>query len=347
MVNRERTGKGFFIPWPIVRNFLTQLGPLMFIIAQHPGFIFENMPVYKLRLHKNRKPWAYIKDESAYDSRILLNEEDYRNLPGVKNEPYLRPTRLCECDALEIRAMAKKLGAGRLSEEEFANAAYNWVMEEKKLIFKPIGGALQTFRTKGGTCLDQLSLLVAIARAGGIKARYRLYGLAPTQQLYDILVEPNAIIKETYNTLGFLEAMHGEAELFINNKWVAADPTFSPALYAGMDLPITYLGEEPAWRVRVEGKGDIRFESFPAFYKNLMIPVFIILQKIIDQVNESMEEIREKGIKLLNEIGIEEYNNKKKKSFKPVVPSISEVKEFRKKLEEEKILQRFPHSEEN
>jgi hypothetical protein len=303
----------------------------------HPGFIFKNMQAYKIRLKLHRKPWVHIKDESDYDSTKLLTEEDYKDLLPIRNETYLRPTRLCKCDTLEIRAIAKKLGAGRLSDEEFANAAYNWVMTEKNLIFKPIIGALQTLKTKGGTCLDQLSLLLAIARAGGIKARYRLYGLAPTQQLYDLFVEPNEIIKETYKSLGFLEALHGEAELFINGKWIAADPTFSPELNAGIGLPINFLGEEPGWRVRVEGKGDIRFESFPIMYKNFLIPVFIILQKTIDQVNESLEELREKGKKLLDKIGIEEYNNQKKKSFKPVVPSFSEVKEFRKRIEDEKI----------
>jgi hypothetical protein len=162
-----------------------------------------------------------------------------------------------------------------------------------------------------------------------------------------MLVEPNEIIKETYQTLGFLEALHGEAELFVNNKWMAADPTFSPDLNAGMGLPITKLGEEPAWRVRVEGKGDIRFESFPPVYKNFMIPVLVILQKTIDKVNDSMEDLRKIGSQIIEKMGIEEYNNKKKKSFKPIVPSISEVKEFRKKIEKERVASGLPLSDEN
>lgn len=330
---KEKIGDEKFIPWPILRNFLNYLGPISLIIAKHPGFVFENMPAYKARLKKHRKPWAHIKDESAYDSRKILTKRDFESLPPIRNETYLRPTSLCECDAPEIRAIAKKLGAGKLSDWEFANAAYNWVMSKKEMIFKPMGGALQTFRTKGGVCLDQLCLLAAIARAGGIPARYRLYGLTFTQQVYDTWVEPNQIIKESYESLGFLEAMHGEAELFVNGKWVAGDPTFSPGLNAGLGLPITYLGEEPAWRVRVEGRGDIRFESFPAMFRYFMIPVLIVLQKTVDEVNESLDEISKKGWKILDEIGIEEYNKMKKKTFKPVVPSISEVKDFRKKKE--------------
>lgn len=343
----ERTGKGNFIPWPLIRNFLTQIGPLILIISKNPGFIFENMPAYKARLYKHRKPWAHIKDENEFDSRKQLTEEDYENLPPVRNETYLRPTRFCQCDKPEIRAIAKKIGAGKLTDEQYANAAYNWVMTEKKLVFKPIVGALGTFRSKGGSCLDQLSLLCSIARAGGIPARYRLYGLAPGQQIYDTWLEPNPILRETYDTLGFLESMHGEAELYVNSKWIAADPTFSSELNAGMGFPVTFLGEEPGWRVRVQGKGDIRFESFPAGFKNFMIPVLFVLQKTIDSINETMDEFRKQGKEILDEIGIEEYNRRKKKSFKPKVPSISEVQKFRNKAKEEKQGIPTPQTEES
>jgi len=331
MAKKVVTGKGYLIPWPLLRNYLSQLGPLLFFVAKNSNLILENMPAYKTRLRLHRKPWAYIKNESEFDSRKILKEEDYKDLPPLKNEPFLRPTRMCESDAPEIRAIAKKLGAGKLSDEKFAEAAYNWVMHEKKLIFKPLGGALNTFRTKGGTCLDQLSLLVAISRAGGVPARYRLYGLVPDQQIYDLWLGPNPILRETYDTLGFLEALHGEAELFINGKWVAGDPTFSPELNAGMGLPVTHFGEEPGWRIRVEGKGDIRFESFPAGFKHLMSGVLAIVQKSIDQINNTMNDLREKGEKILDEIGIEEYIRKNKKHFKPSIPSVSEVHAFRKK----------------
>ncbi len=343
----ERTGNGNFIPWPLMRNFLTQLGPLTLIISKHPGFISENMPAYKARLHKHRKPWAHIKDESEFDSRKQLTKKDYEDLPPVSNKTYLRPTRFCECDKPEIRAIAKKLGAGKIKDEQFANAAYNWVMCEKKLIFKPLHGALGAFRSKGGACLDQLSLLCAIARAGGIPSRYRLYGLAPEQQLYDTWLEPNPILRETYDTLGFLESLHGEAELYVNGKWIEADPTFSPELNAGMGFPVTFLGEEPGWRVRVLGKGDIRFESFPAGFRHFMIPVLFVLQKTIDNINETMDEFRKKGKEILDEIGIEEYNRRKKKSFKPKIPSVSEVQKFRNNAKEEPQVSPIPQTDES
>ena len=328
----EAIDKGFFIPWPMLRNFIGVLGPITYIVAKHPEVIKSNFSHYHTRLKKSRVPWAHIVDESKYDSTKILSKDDYENLPPIRNEKYLRPTRLCECDAPEIRAIAKKIGAGKLSDREFADAAYKWVMEEKEFVAKPMIGALQVFKTRGGVCLDQLSLLAAIARAGGIPARYRLYALAPTEPLYDILVAPNPILKDTVDMLGFIDSLHGEAELFVDGKWIAGDPTFSPDLAAGLDMPITYLGEEPPWRVRVEGSGDIRFEGFPAAFRHVMIPTLMLVLKTIDQANKTLDEVRKKGKEVLEKTTIEEYNKNKKKTFKPKIPSFDEVKVFRKKL---------------
>jgi hypothetical protein len=46
-----------------------------------------------------------------------------------------------------------------------------------------------------------------------------------------------------------------------------------------------------------------------------------------------MDEFRERGKRIIKEIGIEEYKRKtKKKVIKPVIPTLDEVKEFRKKI---------------
>lgn len=331
--------KGFFIPWPLLKNFLGTVGPLLAILARHPNSIIENIPVYTKRLNSHRIPWAHIDDEKRYDSTSELKKKFVDNAKSVDNaltdEKYLRPTRFCESDSSEIRALANELRAETESDIKFVQAAFNWVKNKKYLVFKPISGALQTFKTKGGVCLDQLSLLTAIARAGGIPARYRLYGLAPTQELYDAMVAPNPIIKETYEALGFLDAMHGEAELMINGTWIHGDPTFSDKLSVGLGIPISELGGEPGWRVRVPKSGDIRFEGFPVIFRHFFIPLLIILRKTVDDINNSLDEIRENGRKILDKISVEEYNKKTKKIFKPTVPSISEVKSFREQRKKE------------
>jgi len=330
----EGIDKGLLIPRPLLKNVLKTVGPLSFIVANHPESVIQNISSYKLRLRKHRLPWAHIDDESRYDSTKILSKKILDNIGQLRheNKKYLRPTLFCESDAPEIRALAEQLRSESKSDEEFAQAAFKWVKNNKYLIFKPIGGALKTFKTKGGVCLDQLSLLAAIARAGGIPSRYRLYGLVPTQEMYDIMVAPDPILRETLQSLGFLDAMHGEAELKVNGKWVNGDPTFSDELSVGMGVGISEFGAEPGWRIRVDKSMDIRFEGFPLLFRQFTLPLFIVLRKTVDNVNDSMDQIREKGREILEEISIEEYNKKmKRKHIKPVLPSVDEVKEFRKR----------------
>ena len=330
---REELDKGFFIPWPLLKNFLKSVGPLLFIISRHPSFLINNIPAYQKRLKRHRLPWMHIEDESEFDSTKKLNKKYFNDDIGrVESKKYLRPTRFCESNAPEIRALAEELREKNKSDEEFVQAAFNWVKNNKYLVFKPIGGALQTLKTKGGVCLDQLSLLIAIARAGGIPARYRLYGLAPTQELYNLMVAPNPIIRETYEALGFLDAMHGEAELMVDGRWIHGDPTFSDELSAGTGIPISELGGEPGWRVRVKKSADIRFEGFPILVRRFATPLFLLLRNTVDEINKTLDELREKGRRILETIGVEEYNRRKKRTFKPVVPSVSEVKAFREEM---------------
>jgi len=130
--------------------------------------------------------------------------------------------------------------------------------------------------------------------------------------------------------------MHGEAELKVNGKWINGDPTFSDELSVGMGVNISELGAEPGWRVRVDKSMDIRFEGFPLLFRQFMLPLFIVLRNTVDTVNDSMDQLREKGRKILEEISIEEYNKKmKRRHIKPVLPSVDEVKEFRKMTLEE------------
>ncbi len=327
---REELDKGFFIPMPLLKNFFGAVGPLTFVIGKNPKAFLDNTSSWLFRIKNQKPPWAHMDDERQYDSRKVLSKEDYEDLPPVSNEKYLRPTRLCESDAPEIRAMAKKLWEGRENDLDFVKAAYFFVKNEKKLVFRTMGGAIQAFRTKGGVCLEQLALLAAIARAGGIPARYRLYALAPTQELYDVMLRDNPILRQTYEMLGFLDSLHGQTELLMNGKWMAIDPTFSDELEAGMGLPVTEFGEEPTWRVRVL-TSDIRFEGFPILFRHFFIPVAVVLRKAVDTINARLDELREQGKEILEEIGKEEYNKKVKKSFKITVPSVADVKAFRNK----------------
>ncbi|HEC75684.1 MAG TPA: transglutaminase family protein [Thermoplasmatales archaeon] len=326
---REMADKGDIIPPALIKNFLKTLAPLSYVIARNPKAIIKNMDAWKKRLKISRAPWAHIDDESEYDSVKLFNLEENGDLPVVSDEKYLRPTRMCECDSVEIRAMAKKLGAYEKEPIEYVKSIFYFVKNQKYLVFKPMVGALGVLKSKGGVCLDQMNLLIALARAGGIKARYRLYALSPSQEMYDVMVKDDPILRETYEILGFLDSLHGCAEIYVDGEWLQLDPTLSDELEAGMGLPIAEFGEEPAWRVRVPER-DIVFEGFPVLFQNMLILTALILRNTVDMVNKKLDDLRVKGRRILEEVGKEEYN-KTKKQFKIDMPSLEEIKKFREK----------------
>jgi transglutaminase-like putative cysteine protease len=328
---KERVDLGDIPPMPLMKNFLKTLGPLSYVVARNPKAVARNLNAWKKRLGLSKPPWAHIEDESKYDSTKMLSKEDFKDLPPVSNEKYLRPTRLCPCDSPEIRAMAKKLGAYEKEPIEYAKSIFYFVKNQKYLVFKPMVGAVGVLKSKGGVCLDQMSLLIALARAGGIKARYRLYAFVPTREMADVMLNEDPILRETYELLGFLDSLHGCAELYVDGEWIQLDPTFSDELEAGMGLPVAEFGEEPTWRVRLPER-DIVFEGFPVFFKNLLTGMAFMLRNTVDNVNAKLDEVREKGRQILKEIGKEEYNRKKKKQFKIELPSLDEVKQFRQKM---------------
>ncbi|MCD6448272.1 MAG: transglutaminase family protein [Thermoplasmata archaeon] len=325
---QEKIDKGDIPPMPLIKNFFKTLGPLSYAVARNPKVMFNNLKAWKKRIAVSKPPWAHLEDESMYDSTKMLREEDFRDLPPVSDEKYLRPTRLCDCHAKEIRAMAKKLGAYEKEPLEYAKSIFYFVKNQKFLVFKPMGGAIGVLKSKGGVCLDQMSLLIALARAGGIKARYRLYAFEPADEMADVMLRNDPVLYETYQMLGFLDSLHGCAELYIDGEWIQLDPTFSDVLEAGMGLPIAEFGEEPAWRVRIPER-DIIFEGFPATFKEILSALAFALRHTVDAVNAKLDEVRNKGEQILREMGKEEYNRRKKKQKKVELPSIEEVRAFR------------------
>lgn len=324
---KEEMDKGLFIPLPMLKNFAGAVGPLTFVMAKNPRATMANVSVWMERLRQSKPPWAHLEDERIHDSRQLLSPEDYEHLPGIRTEKYLRPTRLCESDAPDIRAMAVKLGAEEKSDLDFTRAVYEFVKNEKKLVFKQMCGALGTLRSKGGVCLDQLSLMAALLRAGGVSARYRLYALSPTEQFYDTVIKDDPLLRETLEMLGFLDSLHGETEALVDGKWIALDATFSDELEAGMGLPITSFGEEPTWRDRVLTT-DIRFEGFPLMFRHLLVPVLFALRNTVDVVNAKLDMLRAQGLETIDRLGREQYNDQQT-STHIELPSLEEVEAFR------------------
>ena len=73
-----------------------------------------------------------------------------------------------------ITALAKQLTSGLTSERAKAVALYNWVRDyiSYSFYYNTQKGAAGTLTARSGNCCDQAQLLVALARASGLTARF-------------------------------------------------------------------------------------------------------------------------------------------------------------------------------
>lgn len=324
------------MPKVMIGNMLKSLGPMIVVMLKHPITLTKrNAPAYKKRL----KGVKVSRLNLSKEGKPFGTDQDQNDCNGYipSNERYLRPTRYCEMDSPELMALAKKLGAFKKSDREYAETIFNFVKNNIRLKFIPINGGVETLKCGGGVCLSQMSLLIALARIGGIPARYKLYGLAMVQPFYSAILEAEPLASEWYEAIGFLAALHGAAELKIDEKWISLDPTFSEELDVGLGLPIQRFGDAATGWVAVPGD-EIILEGLPWGLKSLFTPLLLILLGPMDAVNANLEKIRKKGAKMLEEMGEkgkEEYIKKKKEGYTPDLPTFSEIKAFRDRMKEQ------------
>ncbi|MDO5850699.1 MAG: transglutaminase domain-containing protein, partial [Methanobacteriaceae archaeon] len=120
---------------------------------------------------------------------------------------YLSESTNCQCNNAAIEKLADSLTGSLNDITEKATAVYNYVRD--KISYSSYNntkkGAVKTLNDKSGNCVDQAHLLVALARASGIPARY-VHGT------------------NCKFTSG-LVCGHVWVQLLINDVWVVADPT--------------------------------------------------------------------------------------------------------------------------
>ena len=120
---------------------------------------------------------------------------------------YLVATANCQVKDPSIQSFASKLTAGLNSTWNKAKAIFNWVRDSISYSFyyNTRYGAVGTLKYRTANCCDHAHLVVALARAAGIPARYK-----------------HGICTFSSGTYG-----HVWAELYINGKWYSADATSS------------------------------------------------------------------------------------------------------------------------
>jgi len=183
---------------------------------------------------------------------------------SLSAEPYLRPTRYCDCRAPEVAALANELGAFRKSDLEFAETAFQFAKEKTTLEIRPILPVEETLRRGSGTCFELISVFIALCRAAGIRARYKIFSTNMIQSWREATIDADPLLKKWYDSLdNFL--FEGEGEAWVDGRWVVAHVGPTAERQAAAGIPITRFGEDSLGVWFTARPGTImHLESIPA-----------------------------------------------------------------------------------
>jgi hypothetical protein len=179
-------------------------------------------------------------------------------------EKYLRPTRLCDCRAPEVVALAHELGAFQKSDRDFAEAAFHFAKEEMVLEIAPIDGVVETLRRGTGTCFQLITVFIALCRAAGIKARYKIFATNMIDAWEDATIGADPLTKKWHDALGYF-LLEGEGEAFVGGAWQVAHVGPVAERQAAAGIPVSRLGEDAIGIWFSARPGSVmKLESLPA-----------------------------------------------------------------------------------
>lgn len=271
------------------------------------------------RLRNNGDDSAYTRPERPY--RIPASSEDMQHC--TSDEKYLRPTLHCNSRHPDIVAMAHELGAYQLSDAEYAEAAFKFVKRNVTLEILPLDGVEATLRRGTGTCFHQISLFIALCRAAGIKARYKMFAMNLIDAWYDVVVEVDPLIKKWYDSMGYF-MIEGEGEAYIAGEWTVAHVGPKPERQAAGGIPITRFGEDSLGRWFHALPGTImRMESIPYGLGGATRLLKKIAPGSMARVNQSILQQIERGHRVIEKAGGEEaYDRQAREEAAPEMPTV-------------------------
>ena len=239
------------------------------------------------------------------------------------DEKYLRPTRYCNPRAPEVIALANSLGAFEKSEYEFAQAAFEFAKEKMDLEILPIDGVGETLRRGTGTCFQLISVFIALCRAAGIKARYKMYAINMIQAWRETMVDVDPLVKKWYDSMGYF-MIEGEGEAYIDGRWVVAHVGPVAERQAAAGIPITRFGEDAlgVWFFALPGT-IMWLESIPPGLGWGSRQLHRISPGSMERVNVSVQKQVDRGRKILEEMGgAEAYDAQVRSERGPKAPRV-------------------------
>jgi len=219
------------------------------------------------------------------------------------NEKYLRPTLYCDHREPEVVALAHKLGAFKKSDREYTEAAFNLIKEHMTLEIIPFNRVGETLNRGTGTCFHLITAFIALCRAAGIKAQYKVFAMNMIKAWYDSVVEADPLVKKWYDSMGYF-MLEGEGEAFIDGEWVVAHVGPKAERQAAAGIPITKFGEDSIgnWFFAIPGT-IMRMESVPYGFSGSTRLLKKIAPGSMERVNISILNQIEKGRKIIEQAG--------------------------------------------
>lgn len=266
----------------------------------------------------------YTRPERPYE--MPAYEENMQRC--ISDEKYLRPTLYCNPRHPDIVAMAHQLGAYQLSDREYAEAAFEFVKRNVILEILPMDGVEATLRRGTGTCFHQISLFIALCRAAGIRARYKMFAMNMIKAWYDATIDVDPLIKKWYDSMGYF-MIEGEGEAYIDGEWTVAHVGPTPDRQAAAGIPITKFGEDSLgkWFFALPGT-VMQMESIPYGLGGVTGFLKKIAPGSMERVNASIQRQIQRGRDIIEEAGGEQaYNARVRKKSAPQMPTIELQKE--------------------
>lgn len=170
---------------------------------------------YRKGKYRVRYTYAYTYVTRYKKTYRWVTETRYRKVTRVgyaELSDYLKETDNCQVSDEEISSLSSNLTSGCNSTYDKAVRIFNWVRDsiDYSFYYNTRKGAVGTLHSGSANCCDHTHLLVALARASGIPARY---------------IHGNCVFRSG-NTYG-----HVWGQLYVNGRWYDADATsFSNAL---------------------------------------------------------------------------------------------------------------------
>ncbi|MGQ0793599.1 MAG: transglutaminase domain-containing protein [Deltaproteobacteria bacterium] len=309
-----------------------------------PAVLWLSAKAFWTRIRSGRGPFA-----PTFPDRPVPIPKALRAGRTPSKEQYLRPTPLADSADAQITALADVIRDKASGDLDFARSAYDFVREGILFAIEPPApdGVAGILRRGYGICFDKANVLVALARAGGIPARYCIIShslgdetklppiprelgnlLADWQKSGDWSMRNIGVgatrrlswLAETGFDNSLATGLHTVVELKAGGSWIAVDPNWTDAEAVALGLPLLRFGYDPITMFGYTGALTNRSEAAPVTRgQTIGRRILCVLTRgTIDILNRTLNERREEGRRVLAEVGEDAYMQRMKRFYVPL-----------------------------